>query len=244
MGYFEMVNGHTYIKMGGVPNREWTDLVSRTSTRHDHQFRMIDVSKQYKIPGPKPFPGKYAETDTLRHLQLHVMRELCRCGMEQMAYLPHPHTNTMINVVMAPQAFALAMKHVKTTINDLRSNHYDRWDHNNETYFKDMVTNSLKPKLLEKIQGLHNQNDHPLEIFLKAVTVRRIMTDAQVEKVRMQIKQCKIENFKAMDVKTATKTLLSQCDLLAEVREYDPLLLVSFLKSLHMCTMQKASVYN
>ena len=107
MGEVIEVDGKHLIRMGGIPNSKWTQLVSK-SKMHPNQFRSIDPTKHYKVGhGLKALDPVWTKSTKLSVLQNHIHQHLVASGMEQHEFLPDPHDSTkMVNAILHPHAFA------------------------------------------------------------------------------------------------------------------------------------------
>ena len=106
MGKVLTIAGKQMILMGGKPKADWSGL-DQPSKNHPNQYRSLDPCKSYKVPlGLKPLDPVWSKTDRLSTLQNHVLQTLTNNGMEQHAWLPHPHKPTeMVNAVLNPFLF-------------------------------------------------------------------------------------------------------------------------------------------
>ena len=233
MGTVEKADGHWIIKMGGVPKHDWSDLETLTEEVASGQYRSLDKTKGMKREAAIGHlePG-WSLKDSFQTLQVFVINKCRDYGMEQHCYLNHPHqTTTMVNAVLNPHMFSDNLDFVKRTADTLYAK-YDDFDKENERVFKNMLLKSLHPDLKTKVHGLEDQRDRALVTWIKIVRQWKILTGEQATKLKEELKNCTLNKFDRMDVRAALDFIKPRAEALYDTREWDPLLIIPFLRSL------------
>ena len=152
--------------------------------------------------------------------------------MQQNCYLKHPTKNEMVNVVQNPHLCSgdlpLLIKNVKAQMTE-----YDRYDSENDRALQTCILGSIDSDLSMQVSGLSDMADGALVTWIKIVREWSIMTNEKKTAIMKHIEGTTIQSFQGMNVSTAVEQLKPLCASLVNTRDYDPLLLESFLMSLH-----------
>ena len=153
-------------------------------------------------------------------------------GMEQNCHLKHPHKATMINVVRHPHMFSTDLPLLEKAVKD-QMQHYDRFDSENDRALRAMILKSVDPSIRQEVTGLDHMHDGALVTWIKIVREWSIMTKEKSTAVARAVRETHIRTFPGMSVSLAVAHLKPLCASLMDTRDYDPLMLEPFLKSLH-----------
>lgn len=234
MGELIEHEGRTQIRMGGVPNSTWTDLVRTTRKFHPNQMRGYHSAKNYKYR-IEPLEPKFKRTDKLEAFQTHLLNLLERNGSEQCGYLWDPRDPTvMINVIEHPHQVSTSFDHVKTMAQRFTSL-FDQLDEENDSNFREVLLQSLEPSFKARIDSMKTRGERAIVTWIRIVREVRIMTDEQESTIARKIQSCKIQDFTGMNFKLAKATLEPLCDSLSDVNAYDAKDLLPFLRTLATC---------
>ena len=233
MGHLVQVDGKWFAKLGGVPRSDWSGLSKPSQHASGGQYRSLDKTKSYKISEQlTALDPKWQKKHKLTTLQQHIVKQLVKTGMEQHCYLPHPYKpNEVINVVKHPHIVSRDLDFIRKECTK-QARAYDDWDRENVEYARDLLLDSIHPSLHPTVAGINDEDDPFLVTWIKVVREWSILTREKAEAVRAQIETCDIRNFHGMDVAQAVDYLRPLCDGLYETREYDPIKLIDFVRTL------------
>ena len=154
MGRSVVINGNRMIKMGGIPNVSWSGLQSESIQTHSGQYRSWDKTKGHKISSQLTgLDPKWKKTTRLTVLQKHLLNTLTKFGMEQHCYVKHPHKDDVLNIVEHPHVVSHDMDFVGR-ITAEQTKCYNEWDKENAQHLKQLLLDSLDPKVQEKVSSL------------------------------------------------------------------------------------------
>jgi hypothetical protein len=138
-----------------------------------------------------------------------------------------------MNIIRHPHVYARDLQYVKSTVQDLIDNKFDEWDKENDRTFRSLLLSSVNSALKDTVAGLADLDDPALVTWIKIVREWTILTREQANLLIDEVKACNLKDFPGMNVSLAVEYLRPRLDALYETREYDPSVLLDFLRSLH-----------
>ena len=240
MGVVVEVDGRMMVRLGGKPKADWSGL-EYMSDPNPKQYRSLNRTKDRSdMGGMIALDPKWSKNKPLIGLQQHLMQSLIEAGMEQCAYLPSPktvlsgQTPELVNAIMKPHMFSRNIDHVRKATADFYAK-FDDWDKENDAAARKLILCCTDEALNTAVNGRADVQDRALVTWIKVIREWQILTREKATMLKSQILNCKISQFHGMNVKTAVDFLLERCEALHETREYDPILLKEFIRSLYHC---------